>query len=370
VLDRIDKGSGGVEDPCARLEYGRFSGRMCIKKAHRTLAASAILSLFLFAAAQSVQAAGEIVRDVVFEEYSERSSSAELSRRMFSPFTREQLERQIARTGKKMIEQSVKLSEEKFIVYVPSPTPARGFAVLIFVPPWQDARLPPGWAAVLDRYGIIFVSAARSGNDESVFDRREPLALLAVHNIVRRYPVDPQRVYISGFSGGARVALRLALAYPDIFRGAILNAGSDVIGDSKIPIPPRDLFLQFQSTHLVYVTGEGDTLQLNDDLASMRSLKKWCVFDVQSHIERSASHEVAGSTALAWALGNLLHDAPPDPKSLTTCRLAIEKELNLKMQEVESLIAAGQDDEAQRMLVKIDEHYGGLAAPRTVELAH
>lgn len=343
---------------------------MCTKKAPRTLLAAALFSFIQFASAQSVQAGGEIFRDVVFEEYSEASSSAELSRRMFSPFTAVQLERQIARTGKKIIEQPIKLSGEKFIVYVPSQAPTPGFGVLVFVPPWQDARLPPGWTAVLDRFGIIFVSAARSGNEESVFDRREPLAILAAHNIMRRYAVDPKRVYIGGFSGGARVALRLALAYPDLFRGAILNAGSDLIGNSQIPIPPKDLFLRFQSTHMVYVTGEGDLLQLGNDVASTHSLKKWCVFDVQTHSERSANHEVAGSTALAWALGNLLHDEPSDPKRLAACRLAIEKELHLKMQEIESLIAAGQDDEAQRMLTKIDEHFGGLAAPRSVDLAH
>jgi len=71
------------------------------------------------------------------------------------------------------------------------------------------------------------VTAANSGNDAPTIDRREPLALLAAHNTMKQYPVDPQQVYIGGFSGGARVALRLALAYPDVFHGALLNAGSD-----------------------------------------------------------------------------------------------------------------------------------------------
>lgn len=348
----------------------RGSDRSTTTTAVRTLVAFGTLCLVLLAAARSVQAEGETFRNVVFADYSERSSSAELARRMLSPLAVAQLKQQMTRAGKQMAGQSIKLSEEKFIVYVPSPRPTRGFALLVFVPPWEDARLPPGWTAALDRYGVIFVSAARSGNDESVFDRREPLALLAAHNVVQRYAVDPERVYVGGFSGGARVALRLALAYPDVFRGAILNAGSDPIGDSQIPIPPEDLFLQFQQTHLVYVTGEGDALQLNSDLASMRSMKNWCVFDVQGHVERSGSHEVADSTALAWALGTLLHAAQPDPKRLAACRLAIEKELNTKMQEVESLVAADHLEEAQKLLIKIDGHYGGLAAPRTVDLAH
>src|SRR5437879_3459051 len=90
--------------------------------------------------------------------------------------------------------------------------------------------------------------AARSGNDASVLARREPLALLAAHNLMQRYPVDPERVYVGGFSGGARVAMRLALGYPDLFRGAILNAGSDPIGGAEIPLPPRDMFMRFQSS--------------------------------------------------------------------------------------------------------------------------
>jgi hypothetical protein len=341
---------------------------MRMRNTRRRVACHA-LGAMLLAAAQAAQAGGETLRDVVFADYSERSSSAELARRMLSPLAALQLQRQAARTGSQMLGQSIDLAREKFIVYVPSPRPARGYALLVFVPPWEDARLPSGWTAVLDRYGVIFVSAARSGNDQSVFDRRDPLALLAAHNAAQRYPVDPARVYIAGFSGGARVALRLALAYPDVFRGAMLNAGSDPIGDSQIPIPPRDLFLQFQSTRLVYVTGEGDTSALSGDVASMHSMKKWCVFDVQSHVVRSGGHEVADSMALAWALSVLSHAARSDPHQLSACRLAIEEELNIKMQELDSLVAAGRDDAAQKLLLKIDGRFGGLAAPRSIELS-
>ena len=340
-----------------------------IAKAFRVLAAFGAPLLFSFAVAQNAMAGGELFRDVVFTEYSERSCSAELARRLLSPLTAAQLDRQ-ARSGKKLVEQPIKLSEEKFIVYVPSPKPARGFGILVFVPPWQDARLPQGWAAALDRYGVIFVSAARSGNDESVLDRREPLALLAAQNIIQRYPVDPERVYVAGFSGGSRVALRLALGYPDLFRGAILNAGSDPIGNSEIPLPPKDLFFQFQSSsHLIYVTGTGDAFHLNSDLASMHSMEGWCVFDVQDHAEAFAGHAVAGSTAFSWALGVLTRDARPDVRKLAGCRSGIEDELKLKIQQVESLVAGGHHEEAQKLLAKIDAHYGGLAAPRSVELA-
>ena len=65
----------------------------------------------------------------------------------------------------------------------------------------------------------------------------------------------------------------------------------------------------------------------------------------------------------------LMHDARPDPGKLAGCRSAIEEALKLKIQQVESLVAGGHHDDAQKLLTKIDEHFGGLAAPRSVDLA-
>jgi dienelactone hydrolase len=328
------------------------------------------LLLLLAAAPLDALAEGQTLRDVVFTDYGERSSNPEIVRRLLSPLAAARLERELARSGKTMRGQPVNLSEERYVVYVPSQHAARGYALLVFVPPWQDARLPQGWAGVLDRFGVIFVSAARSGNDENALGRREPLALLAAENIIRRYPVDPERVYVAGFSGGSRVALRLVLGYSDLFRGAILNAGSDPIGNPEIPLPPRDLLLKFQnSTRLIYVTGELDTDHANEDLMSMRSMRQWCAFNVDSFLQPRVHHEVATAAALSRSLGDLTNSTQPDPAKLSACRSAIETELETKLQSVESLIAKGQRAEAQKQLKNVDDRFGGLAAPRSLDLA-
>ena len=269
-----------------------------------------------------------------------------------------------------MTDQSVNLSEERFVVYVPSQRATRGYGLLVFVPPWQDARLPQGWAKVLDRFAVIFVSAARSGNEENVLNRREPLALLAAQNIIRQYPVDPERVYVAGFSGGSRVALRIALGYPDVFHGAILNAGSDSIGNSEIPLPPRDLLFKFQnSSHLVYVTGELDIPHANEDLVSIRSMRQWCLFNVDDFLEPRVGHEVAMAAALSRSLADLTTAIEPDPAKLAACRSAIDTELETNLQRVEASIANGQVTEARKRLKTVDDRFGGLAAPRSLELA-
>jgi predicted esterase len=307
--------------------------------------------------------------DVSFTEYPPLSSNSELIRRLMSPFAAVEIQRALALSGKRLSDQSIDLSQEKFMTYVPSAKPPHGYALLVFVPPWQDQRLPKGWASVLDHYGIIFVSAARSGNDENPLGRRFPLALIAADNIMRRYEVDPEQVYIGGFSGGSRIAMRLSLGYPDVFRGALLNAGSDPIGDGASPLPPKDLFLQFQnSTRLVYVTGAADSFHIGMDEDSMRSVRKWCVFNFDGQVTPSVGHEVADQRAFSLALGAMLKPSRSDPGRLLACRAAVDAELAKNLQKAESAIAKGDRGQAKKLLNEIDARYGGLAAPRSIEL--
>lgn len=187
---------------------------------------------------------------------------------------------------------------------------------------------------------------------------------------MQEHPVDPERIYIAGFSGGSRIALRLALGYPDLFRGAILNAGSDSIGDARIPLPPKDLLLRFQSsTHLIYVTGDRDADHMVDDMASVRSMHTWCVFNTDDYGEPRAGHEVAGALALSRALNGLLDGVRTDTDKLAACRSKIDSDLEKRFAKVDSLIAGGRRAEARNLLIEMDEHYGGLAAPRSVDLA-
>jgi hypothetical protein len=307
-------------------------------------------------------------KDVVFSDYSPLSASTELLRRLVSPRTAAQA---LAHATGPVAPQSIDLTAERFLLYVPAAAPAEGYSLLVFVPPWQEAvRLPAGWAAVLDHYGMIYVSAARSGNDESTIGRREPLALLAAYNVMQRYPVNAARVYVGGFSGGARIALRLAVAYPDLFRGVLLNAGSDPLGNAGPPLPPAELFRRFQeSSRLVYVTGERDTArQLMDD-ESLHSMRKWCVFDVDGQITPGVGHEVASAGALSQALRALLIHTAPDAAKLARCRAEIDRELNGELQKAQTLISAGKHGEADQLLKEIDRRFGGLAAPRSLELA-
>jgi hypothetical protein len=308
--------------------------------------------------------------DVVFTDYTPLTSSAQLLHRLLSPLNAVRAGERLAHSAVALRDQPIDLTHEKFAVYVPANRPPEGYGLLVFVAPWEDARLPRGWAAILDRRGVIYVSAANSGNQANILDRREPLALLAAHNIMQRFRVDPQRTYVGGFSGGARVALRLALGFPDVFRGAFLNAGSDPIGDAETPLPPSELFSRFQEmTRIVYVSGQNDAVNVEKDAASEQSLRDWCVFDWYAERSPWTGHEVAAPTVLGRALDMLDKHAEPNLAKMNNCRLRINQELEKTIVQANDLLSAGNLDAARRSLNKIDARYGGLAAPRSVDLA-
>jgi predicted esterase len=332
---------------------------------------SRLAAIVALMAAPGPSLADGLLPDVTFTDPAPLASNAELARRLLSPLTVDRLGQALARSGKALRDQPLDLAAERFAVYVPQkPAPPQGFGLLVFVSPWDEARLPSGWAGVLDRYGLIFVSAAHSGNDQNILGRRAPLAVTAAQNIMRRYAIDLRRVYVAGFSGGSRTAMRLALGYPDLFHGALLMAGADPVGEATVSPPPRDLFSRFQSeTRLVYLTGEADTISLSADGDSIRSMHGFCVTNIKAIQVEQMGHEVASDSVFEQGLKGLIEATPPDSLKLASCRAALDRRLEAQFQPVEALLAKGDPGAAQRLLAEIDRRWGGLAAPRVVELS-
>jgi hypothetical protein len=321
-------------------------------------------------AAELLAGATGFQHDVVFTQYSPMSRSVEIKRRLLSPLANAEVARALARSATGLREQAIDLNMEAFAVYVPPTAPPAGYALLVFIPPWQSSYLPAGWASVLNKHGVIFVSASKSGNDENVLDRRIPLALLGAFNVMQLYPVAKDRVYIGGFSGGSRVALRVALGYPDLFHGAMLNAGSDRLGSEQLLLPAADLFNQFQSSiRLVYITGSEDSSIIQTDIASRDSAYELCVFGTTTHTMIRVGHEIADPASLDRELSTLSARAAPEEAKLTECRQHLEKAMSEKLQGVKDLLDRDKSHDASKLLTKIDIRYGGLVAPESVNLA-
>ena len=149
-----------------------------------------------------------------------------------------------------------------------------------------------------------------------------------------------------------------------------LAGGSDPIGTAQLSLPPARLFRQFQdSMRLIYLTGQNDQDHLDMDTRSQQSLHEWCVFHLDTVSAPWSGHEVVAPGPLSHALDLLDKPAQPDPGKLADCRARIDKHLTEQLQQTESLLANGKPDKARSLLDKIDIRYGGLAAPRSIQLA-
>jgi pimeloyl-ACP methyl ester carboxylesterase len=329
------------------------------------------LSMSLPAASgtSAVAATGEQT-SVMFTACSPFSRSTELVRRLLSPLNAWRVLEVSRRAGHALREQPLDVGQQRFSLYVPRHAPPGGYALLVFVPPWNSATVPSEWKAPLDRHGMIYISAANSGNAADVLDRRVPLALLAAWNIMQRYRVDPRRIYVGGLSGGSRVAERVALGYPDLFGGALLIAGSDPVGTAQLALPPVDLFRRFQQhTKLVYLTGQNDPVNLELDARGRQSMHDFCVFHLTTVAEPWVGHELPVARSLERALDRLYDPVQVDADRLARCREGVDKKLNARLQQVRGLLIARKFAAARAQLERIDSRYGGLAAPQSVALA-
>jgi len=340
----------------------------------RARLAAAFLAALLPAGLSAAEPAGRGPRGTQHElplaEGSPLAAGLEIARRALTPLTFRAVERQLLATGQALRDDPLDPERDAFSVYVPpGDPPPRGYGLLVFIAPWEEATRPRRWRPPLDRRGLILASAAGAGNETRILDRRVPMAVLAVENVRRRWPIDPERIYVGGMSDGSRSALVTALAFPDLFRGALLNAGSEPIdGSAGVYIPPADLFRRFQRMRLVYATGERDDQVVRGDQVSRRSLQKRCVLDTQAQVVPRLAHEPLDPPALEKALAALDRPARLDEAELSRCNAALEKEIAGRLGEAEAAIAAGDGERARRLLQEIDAAYGGLAAPAILEL--
>lgn len=96
--------------------------------------------------------------------------------------------------------------------------------LLVWIDAAPRARLPEQLLPACDELNLILVAPLRCGNDRPTADRQQ-LALDAVASVRRRWFIDPERVYVSGISGGGKISTHLWAGCTDVFRGAVPVVG-------------------------------------------------------------------------------------------------------------------------------------------------
>jgi hypothetical protein len=173
-------------------------------------------------------------------------------------------------------------SVESAELYVPEACGKEACGLFVWVSPTDSGRIPtaelqPSLEArpaelipVLDERRVIWAAANGSGNQRHL-TRRIRLALDVAQAVTTAYQIDPERVFVGGYSGGGRIASRLVLHYPEVFRGGLFYMGVDFWENVPIPHrpgthwppkfdkPSRDALKRIrESSRFVFATGEYD----------------------------------------------------------------------------------------------------------------
>jgi len=172
------------------------------------------------------------------------------------------------RLGFKNTPPNYEISKESFRVIVPENSSTNStWGLLVWISPSDEVRIPSDWVPEMERHRLLLVGALNSGNNRDAMDRAR-LALDATANTCRQYKIDRRRIYIAGFSGGARMASMIGVAWPDVFTGTLCVCGVNFYREVKTAAggyyaaaytaDPRYLSMAKMARRFVLLTGEND----------------------------------------------------------------------------------------------------------------
>jgi len=187
-----------------------------------------------------------------------------------------------------------------------------------------------------------------------------PLALLGLAGAQARLEVDPARVYIGGFSGGGRVASRIAAGYPDLFRGGIFVATSDGLGTSDAAVPPLARLTALRAGRWWFAVGDEDPENAAITHDAFKHWQRLCALGSRLTRVTGWGHRTLDGRRLRQALQFL--DAPPatTPTAQTACERALGADAAAALTEVRRLRDAGKPADARRALLDAHRRFGGL----------
>jgi predicted esterase len=145
-------------------------------------------------------------------------------------------------------------TEQEYALFVPPDyDPKNSYPVVVYLSPGPDGGSAwRNWEPTCKQAKAIFVAPHNAGNN--VTTRVRVRQILDVFDEVRRkYNTDPDRTYITGFSGGGRIACAIAFGLPEHFGGV---AAFSAAGDLRSEVWLRHRVIDRLSVALA--TGEGD----------------------------------------------------------------------------------------------------------------
>ncbi len=144
-------------------------------------------------------------------------------------------------------------TQQKYQLFVP-----KGIAkdkpagLILFISPGNGPGGLKPWQAICEKHGLLYASPFAAGNSTQPGVRTR-IILDVLDDVRRQYAIDPDRTYLTGFSGGGRMSCAIAFALPEYFGGVIPLCGTNPIsGPTYIRHRIEDRL------SVAFVTGEKD----------------------------------------------------------------------------------------------------------------
>jgi predicted esterase len=118
-------------------------------------------------------------------------------------------------------------TKQRYQLFVPKNyTKDKTWPLVLFVSPGDN---PGGWSAwrkACEEQGVLFCAPYGAGNN-CPLGQRCRIVLDALDAVRTTHNIDPNRTYVSGFSGGARMACTFGFSLPEYFGGIVPIGGTN-----------------------------------------------------------------------------------------------------------------------------------------------
>ncbi len=187
-------------------------------------------------------------------------------------------------------------TKQHYELYVPGREGKKRLPVLLYISPSSELQGWKRFESLCKQQGILYAGPFGAGNDCPP-RRRARIVLDVLDDLRRNYPIDADRTYLAGFSGGGRVACALAFALPECFGGVMpICAGHELREESWLRQRVVDRL------RVATLTGEKDFNRAEVERLRVPYLKE------------------VGATARVWTQRGMGHDVPPTPMLLEAYR--------------------------------------------------
>ncbi len=118
----------------------------------------------------------------------------------------------------------------KYTIYIPLGNSKDKLPVLLFFDPHAQGQLPvENYTSLADKYGFILIGSLNSKNGMD-YKVTQHIINVLLKDIYSNNLIDKKRIYLSGFSGGAKLAMAYGMQIPEI-AGVVACGGSINPGD-------------------------------------------------------------------------------------------------------------------------------------------